>query len=248
MNTKIQLGQTRFHSEGVAWLVKSGLSRKERICKILILLSGLVFFLALAEAKGKFFTLEALWSLLPILVGLSLRTRAKLASRGDSAQTYAGRVVQPGEEFHQLAQELAPSNLEVVSAAGNYHYVLNPRQIHWFGPWFSLNWKPLRLFWIFGLFAFLVHNQFHLPKWPGLVELQLLEYKAGRTGWLVGASVFISVLGLATVASTFKRGLKLAAQSGVIEGLFLYPSDRPGLERALENAWNDSPTSADQHL
>jgi hypothetical protein len=244
MSNSIQFHQTRLRADKVAWLIRRGLSRRERICKWLIGLSGLALFLAIGYAKQAAFTLEALLSLVPVLVALGMRTTARLASTADSAETYDSRVVQPGAEFDRLAAELNPRGVDVVSPAGNYHYFINPREVHWARPWYSLNWKPFRLTWIFGLFGLLVQRGFHLPKWPGLAELQLLEFQAGQTTPLVLLCAAISLLGIATVAASFKRGLTVGCSGGVVEQLFLYPEDQPRLLGALEDAWEAGPASA----
>lgn len=244
MTNSIHFHQTRLRADKVAWLVRRGLSRRERVCKWLIGLSSLALFLALGYAKQAAFTLEALLCFVPLLIALGMRTRARLASTADSADTYEHRVVQPGAEFDRLAAELLPIGVEIVSASGNYHYYINPREVHWARPWYSLNWKPLRLTWIFGLFGFLVFKGVHLPKWPGLAELHLLEFQAGQTAPLVLLCGFLTLLGLATVAASFKRGLTLGCSGGVLERLFLYPDDQPQLLQALEESWGSGTAPA----
>ena len=177
MSNTIVVGSTGFRGDKIAWAVRRGLSRGERVAKWALLVSGAVFFATLGYAKANYFTLEALFSLVPVLVGLGIRTNAKLASLGDSAELYSQRLVQPGTEFDQLASALRPDCIEVGCRSGSYHYLLNPKEIHSFSPWLRINLRPLRVTWIFGLYAFLLGNHWQLPQWPGLVDLQLLVYQ-----------------------------------------------------------------------
>lgn len=237
MNNLITVGRTSFQRDRIAWVIRRGLSRTERLCKGALITSGFVFFLTLGYAKGVYLSLEAVLSLLPILVALGIRTTARLASAGDSEMAYNNRVLQPGTEFEGIASQLKPDFVEVVSQYGNYHYLFNPLEIQWLKPWYSINLKPLRVVWIFGLYSYIVHRGFQLPTWPGLAELKLFVYQPDTSLLLVLLSAGIAMLGLLSVAASYKEGIQIAAQGGVQERLFLYSGDRPRVIAAVEQGW-----------
>lgn len=236
MNNTLEFRGARLRADKVAWLTRQGLSRRERICKWLLLLSGLAFFLVVGLAKQQAMTLEAVLSLIPVLIALGLRTTARLASAADSADSYAATLVQPTGEWEQLAGQFPEGQLDVVSQAGNYRYLLNPSEIHVVAPWYGVNLRPLRLTWIFGIFGLLVGSGVSLPKWPGLLELHLLEFPGGST-LLLALCAWIAVLGVLTSAASFKRGLRVRTAGGVEEALFLYPQDVPSVLDGLQSFW-----------
>lgn len=236
MNKTLLLGPTRFRSDKVAWVVRLGLSRAERVCKWSLLASGLVFFLVLGYAKGGYFTLEALLALVPVLTALGIRTRAKLAGGGDNAQLYDDRLVQPGGEFERLADELRPYCLEV--RCQSYHYLLNTAEIHSFCRWYSVQMKPLRVAIVFALYALLVSKGWQLPAWPGLVDLRLLVYQPGTESLLFWVASVIAGLGLLSVLGSYKRGVELGSSGGVREQLSLHGADRARVLAALQERWD----------
>lgn len=247
MSKTIEVGSTGFKSDKIAWVVRQGLSRRERFAKWMLLLSGVVFFATLGYAKASYFTLEALFALLPVLVALGIRTRAKLASSGDSAELYSDRLVQPGSQFDQLAEALRPDCFEVKCQNGSYHYLLNPKEIYSFAPWFSINLTPLRVTWAFSIYAFLILNQWQFPSWPGLVDLKLLVYQPGSELTLFRVVSAIAMLGILAVAASFKRGVKLGSSGGVVERLFLHSSDRLEVLGALKLGWANDVASLETH-
>lgn len=237
MSNTLAVGSTCFQSAKIAWVVRRGLSRRERVAKWLLLISGIVFFATLGYAKDSYFTLEALFALLPVLVALGIRTNAKLASSGDSAELYGDRLVQPGSQFELLVSALRPNYFEVKCKNGSYHYLLNPKEIHSFAPWFSINLTPLRVTWTFSIYAFLILNQWQFPKWPGLVDLQLLVYQPGTELTLFRVVSAIALLGVLAVVASYKHGVKLSASGGVVERLFLHSADRTEVLDALKKGW-----------
>ncbi len=237
MNRTVKVAGTSFRTDKVAWVVKQGLTRRERLCKWGLLLGGLFFLGTVAWAKGTWMSLEALLAGLPLLVALGVRTTARLASTGDSAELYDVRLVQPGKEFEEAAMALKPECVEVKSPFRNYHYLVNPRAVHWFRPSYYVNLRPLWVVCVFALYAWLVSSGLQLPKWPGLAELGLLVYHPHTAPLLVAVAAFVAMMGLMAVLCSIKHGLRLASAGGVVERLFLYEEDRTKLLTALQQGW-----------
>jgi len=236
-NPTVTVAGTSFRTDKIAWIVRQGLTRRERLCKWLLLLSGVFFLVTVAWAKGTWMSLEALLAGLPLLLALSVRTTARLASTGDSAELYDVRLVQPGREFEETAAALKPDFVEVVSPFRNYHYLVNPREVHWFRRSYHVNLEGLSVAAVFAAYAWLVSVGVALPKWPGLAELGLFVYRPHTAPLLIAVAAFVALLGFLSVLCSIKQGLRLSSAGGVVERLFLYEEDRTKLLTALQQGW-----------
>ena len=237
MSRIVEVKGTRFRADTVAWVIRRGLSRRERLGKMLLICSGIVYLFIMHKAKGQWLSLEALLGLLPILVGLKIRTEARLASRGDSDEIYEDRLLNPGKQFRKAAKDVKEHCLEVASKHGNYHYLLNPAEIHWVKPWFHLNLKPLSIVPIFALYAWLVARGTTFPAWTRLNDLKLFKFQSGWTETVLTISVLIAVFALLCSLLSLVQGLQIAGESGVKEHLLLYPEDRALVLDHLDKQW-----------
>lgn len=245
MARTITVQRTRIPVDNIAWLIRSGLTRREQVYLLLLCVSAVTFLGILYLTKGRWLTLESLLSLFPLWVASTVHGKRRLAFTGDSAATYGSRRV---PRSHELTQELENDGfLHLESPHRNYDYLINLSRIQYVRPWHHVNMAPLRLCLVFGIYAFLVWARPPVPDWPVLRDLAFLTFDPQWIDALFAISAAIAGLGLATLVATARRGLKIGCQGGVAEDLLLYRGDRQKLLQSLDATWADEPDELEQH-
>jgi len=218
MAEAIRIGQTLLRVDSIAWVKVRRLSHLELGTSWFLLASGVLFALLVAWAKGTVWNIESLLAFVPIRMALAIRGVYRVASTGDSEESYLERGLQRSHRPADLArgmQALAPQVLEFRGPRKEYYYVLRPDRIAWATPWFELNLWPLATTLLFGVYWVVAPLSVNLGSIPILEDLHLLTFPAHGPGpALVGTALVLLGSVLAVVAS-FKQGVEVTAVGGV---------------------------------
>lgn len=229
----IRLGNTLYRTSEISWLKVQRLTMWEMLANGLMILSGIIFILAMNAAKGTFLSLEALLGLLPICLGLSVHGDARLASTGDTQDSYFDRGLGMDVNIKELARSVRDScNMMEFTGTGNaYYYLVNPDRVAWVSSWFTINAWPIVMAAVFVAYAWMLPHGWHLPNLSTgfLKSLHILDYASGTLQGLVGASFFCALAGVLSLAASIKQGIVIGAIGGVADTLHMFSADRQRL-------------------
>lgn len=226
----VKIGDTLFRVDEISWVKVRRLTVWEQIARAALVGSAVAFFALVAYAKGTWLNVEGLLAFAPLSFGLALRGHYRVASSGDTEDSYLERSAQGLARPVDLASAMAQRGLGVLeykSPRNDYYYVLRPERIAWIRPWFDLNLQPLILTAVFGLYWILAPR-----SWPSLQQVKMLEdvkllqWAEPGVGPALLATALVLLGSLLAVAASFKRGVELAAVGGVRETLHMYHEDR----------------------
>lgn len=243
----VQIGDTHFRVDEISWVVVRRLTPWEQSARWGLLISGLLFFLLVAWAKGTFLNLEGLLGLLPLRYGLLLRGQYRVASSGDTDDSYQERNVQGLARPADLAEAMAVRGagvLELRSPRDDYYYVLRPERIAWLRPWTDLDLSPLTVTGLFGVYGFVASWSWRLGGGSGesgspsgaaalLHDLRLLQFQAHGLSPVLLASGLVLAASLLAVVASYKRGVEVAAVGGLRETMPLHGDDRTRIFREI---------------
>ena len=239
MTEAIRIGRTLLRMDSIAWIKVRRLSHLELATSWFLLASGVLFALLVAWAKGTLWNLESLLGFVPIRMALGIRGSYRVASTGDSEDSYQERALQGTHRPADLArdlQALAPQVLEFRGPRKEYYYALRPDRIAWVTPWFELNLWPLWATLLFGASWVMAPRSLNLGSIPILEDLHLLTFPAHGPGpALVGTALVLLGSVLAVVAS-FKQGVEVTAVGGVQDNFPMTPGHRTRLFEDLAGA------------
>ncbi len=232
MGEAVRIGQTLLRVDSIAWVKVRRLSHLELAASWFLLASGVLFALLVAWAKGSFWNVESLLGFVPIRMALAIRGAYRVASTGDTEDSYQDRVVQGAWRPADLArrmQDLDPRVLEIKGPRKEYYYVLRPDRIAWIAPWFELNLWPLWMTLVFGAYWVLAPRALHLGSIPILEDLHLLSFPAHGPGPALVGTALVLVGSILAVAASFKQGVEATAVGGVQDNLPMSSRDRTRL-------------------
>jgi len=184
MAEAIRIGQTLLRVDSIAWVKVRRLSHLELGTSWFLLAAGVLFTLLVAWAKGTLWNVESLLGFVSIRMALAIRGTYRVASTGDSEESYQERAVQGTQRPADLArgmQALAPQVLEYRGPRKEYYYALRPDRIAWVTPWFELNLWPLLTTLLFGAYWVMAPRSLNLGSIPILEDLHLLTFPGTRT-------------------------------------------------------------------
>ncbi len=231
----LQIGNTVYRMDEISWVKFQRLTKFEQIALWSLLAAGILFFLAVGNGKSNFVNIEGLIGLFSIIAALQIAGNNRIASSGDLDETYQDHRIRTTDKLGPLLKEHNPDLLELSSPQHGYHYFIQASRIAWCAPWSSINWSPIWLLLIFGLYYAILSMHIHLPDSPPFDKVDLFVYKSGLSGVKLLAIVNM-VLALAAIIASFKTGLRLAAVGGVSDGLALTMLDRQKLVNYLINS------------
>ena len=243
----VRIGETHFRVDEISWVAVRRLTPWEQSARWGLMISGVLFFLLVAWAKGTFLNLEGLLGLLPLRSGLLIRGQYRVASSGDTDDSYQERNAQGLARPADLAEAMAVRGtgiLELRSPRGDYYYVLRPERIAWLRPWTDLDLSPLTLTGLFGLYGVVATWAWRLAGGSGeagnlsgasalLHDLRLLQFQARGPGPAILASGLVLGASLLAVVASYKRGVEVAAVGGLRETLPLHGEDRARIFREI---------------
>ncbi len=231
----LQIGDTVYRMDEISWVKFQRLTKFEQIARWSLLAAGILFFLAVGNGKNNFVNIEGLIGLFSLIAALQIAGNNRIASSGDLEETYHDHRIRTTDKLGPLLKEHNPDLLELASPQHGYHYYIQASRIAWCSPWSSINWGPLWLLLIFGLYYAILSLHIHLPDSPPFDKVDLFVFKSGLSGVKLLAIVNM-VLALAAIIASFKTGLRLAAVGGVSDGLPLTLLDRQKLVNYLINS------------
>ncbi|MHB2020933.1 MAG: hypothetical protein ACYCW6_28685 [Candidatus Xenobia bacterium] len=241
----IRLGNTLYRTSEISWLKVQRLTMWEMLANGLMILSGIIFILAMNAAKGTFMSLEALLGLLPICLGLSVHGDARLASTGDTQDSYFDRGLGMDVNIKELARSVRDSGnmMEFTGDRNAYYYLINPNRVAWVSSWFTINAWPLVMAALFVAYAWMLPHNWHVPSLNTsfLKSLHLLDYAPGTLQGLIGASFFCALAGVLSLAASIKQGIVIGAIGGVADTLHMWAADR---QRLFETVSGSQPAPA----
>ncbi len=239
MNTSgaVRLGNTLYRISEVAWLKVQRLTLWEKLANGLLILSGLVFIHGIYEAKGTYLSVEALLGLLPILLGLAIHGDTRLASSGDTQDSYFGRGLGIDVNIRDLAAPLRDYGqkfLELNGTGNAYYYLINVDRIAWVSSWFTLNTWPLWMAVLFGGYDWVLGQDFKMPSMKWLSSLHILDYSSSSAlGFLKFASFMCILAGVLATLASIKQGVIIGSVGGVADTLHMYKADRQRLHEVV---------------
>lgn len=238
----VKIGDTLFRVEEISWVKVRRLTTWEQIARALLLGSGVAFLILVAWAKGTFLNVESLLGILPIWFGAMIRPHYRVASSGDTDDSYQERKLHRHPRPVDLAEAMAAKGtgvLQYTSPRNDYYYVVRPERIAWMRPWFDLNLSPLILTAVFGVYWLVVPRQWNLGDVPILQDLQLLQFPA-HGAWPAMLGTALVLLGsLFAVAASYKKGVELAAVGGLRETMQMYGEDRARIFQEISGRGTD---------
>ncbi len=241
----IKIGETLLRVEEVAWIKARRLNLSEQVTMWFLIGSGVLFAVLVAYAKGSPWNLESLLGFLPIRFGLALRGDYRVASTGDTDETYQDRAIQGRGRLADVARTMVsevPGVLEYRSPQKDYHYVLHPHRIAWVRPWFDLNLSPLILTLVFGVYWVVAPRSLDVSSVSILQDLHLLQFGAHGVGPALLATALVLVGSILAVAASIKRGVEVAAVGGVQDTL---PMSREHCSRLYRDISGQGPVEVE---
>lgn len=225
----VKIGDTLFRVDEISWVKVRRLTTWEQIARALLVMSGIAFLALVGYAKGTFWNIEGLLGFLPISFGAAIRGHYRVASSGDTEDSYMERSAQGLARPVDLAEAMSQKGLGVLeykSPRSDYYYVIRPERIAWIRPWFDLNLQPLILTLVFGLYWLIAPRHWPIGDVQILKDLKLLQW--GEPGaWPAMLATALVLLGsILAIAASYKKGVELAAVGGVRETLHMYHEDR----------------------
>lgn len=225
----VKIGDTLFRVEEISWVKVRRLTTWEQLARGFLLGSGILFIALVSYAKGTPWNVEALLGFFPLSYGAAIRGHYRVASSGDSEESYEERSAQGQARPADLAEAMRGVGIgaiEYKSPRNDYYYVLRPERIAWVRPWFDLNLNPLVLVLVFGAYFMVAPRNWALGQVPILEDLLLLQFPAHGSGPAVLAAGLVILAAFLAVAASFKRGVEVAAVGGVRDQMHMYSEDR----------------------
>ncbi|MCE7873596.1 hypothetical protein DYH09_24930 [bacterium CPR1] len=239
----LQIGDTVYRMDEISWVKFQRLTLLEQVARWSLVAAGVLFFLMVAQGKQSMVNIEGLIGLFSLIAGLQIAAGNRIASSGDIEETYYEHRIRatPGQIGPRL-KEHNPDMLELSSSQQGYHYYVQASRVAWCSPWSSINWSPLWLILIFGVYFAILANDLQLPQVKPFDQVELFRYKSG-----LGAVKFLAlvniVLAVVAIVASFKTGLRLSAVGGLSDGLPLTLADRQKLVSYLINAGSENKRS-----
>ncbi len=230
----IKIGDTLLRIQEIAWIKVRRLSTLELAALWFLVASGVLFAGLVAWAKGSLWNLESLLGFLPIRFGLALRGEYRVASTGDTDESYEDREARGhlAEVARTLVREV-PGVLEYRSPGRDYHYVLQPGRLAWVRPWSSLDPSFLILTLVFGIYGLVAPRPLDVSSIPILQDLRLLQFPAHGTGPALLATALVLAGSLVAVVASIRKGVVVAAVGGLQDNLPLCREHRVRLYQDL---------------
>jgi len=239
MAEAIRIGQTLLRVDSIAWVKVRRLSHLELGTSWFLLAAGVLFTLLVAWAKGTLWNVESLLGFVSIRMALAIRGTYRVASTGDSEESYQERAVQGTQRPADLArgmQALAPQVLEYRGPRKEYYYALRPDRIAWVTPWFELNLWPLLTTLLFGAYWVMAPRSLNLGSIPILEDLHLLTFPAHGPGPALVGTALVLLGSILAVAASFKQGVEVTAVGGVQDSFPMTTGHRTRLFEDLAGA------------
>ncbi len=242
----IKIGDTLLRIREIAWIKVRRLSALELTTLWFLVGSGVLFAGLVAWAKGSLWNLESLLGFLPIRFGLALRGEYRVASTGDTDETYEDREARAhlAEVARTLVGEV-PGVLEYRSPGKDYHYILQPEKLAWVRPWSSLDFSPLVLTLVFGIYWLVAPRPVDVGSIPILQDLRLLQFPAHGTAPALLATALVLAGSLLAVVASVKRGVVVATVGGLQDNLPLRREHRLRLYQELMGSALEPDSRAD---
>ncbi|GMU53974.1 MAG: hypothetical protein AMXMBFR33_31200 [Candidatus Xenobia bacterium] len=239
----LQIGDTVYRMDEISWVKFQRLTTLEQVARWSLVAAGVLFFLMVAQGKQSMVNIEGLIGLFSLIAGLQIAAGNRIASSGDIEETYYEHRIRatPGQIGPRL-KEHNPDMLELSNQQHGYHYYVQASRVAWCSPWSSINWSPLWLVLIFGVYFAILANNLQLPQIKPFDQVELFRYKSG-----LGAVKFLAivniVLAVVAIVASFKTGLRVSAVGGLSDGLPLTLADRQKLVSYLINAGSENKRS-----
>lgn len=243
----VKIGDTLFRVDEISWVKVRRLTTLEQIARAVLVGSGLAFLGLVAWSKGTFWNVEGLLGFLPLSYGAAIRGHYRVASSGDTEDSYVERSAQGLARPVDLAEAMSQRGLGVLeykSPRSDYYYVIRPERIAWIRPWFDLNLQPLVLTLVFGLYWLIAPRHWSLGDVQILKDLRLLQWAEPGPGPAMFATALVMLGSLLAIIASFKKGVELAAVGGVRETLHMYHEDRGRIFGEISGRGNDLTAAA----
>ena len=218
MTKAIRIGRTLLQMDSIAWIKVSRPGHLELATSWFLLATGVIFALLVAWAKGTLWNLESLLGFIPIRMALGIRGSYRVASTGDSEDSYQDRVLQGEHRPVDLARDLQALDPQVLEFRGprkEYFYALRPDRIAWVTPWFELNLWPLGTMLLFGAYWLIAPRSLDLGSIPILEDLYLLTFPVHGPGPALVGTALVLFGSILAMVSSFKQGVEVTAVGGV---------------------------------
>ncbi|MBI3927124.1 MAG: hypothetical protein HY319_16430 [Armatimonadetes bacterium] len=218
---------TLFRISEIAWLKAARLTRGEKIARGVLVVLGLVFVWAVANAKGSYVNVECLLALFPLHAAILMRGQTRLASTGDFEESYDDRGDGRDDVFRSWIVAIKENNPDYLAVqSDDYHYLLNPARLAWARPTWETRYYPVFLAILFAAYAWVLRQGYDVTRTPILSDVRFLYFEPGGLGllsvvcWLlVAVSVFAFVV-------SFKRSIEVTAAGGVHDTFWLNAKDQ----------------------
>jgi hypothetical protein len=207
-----------FRVSELVWVKAYPLSPFRLVLKILLILAGLLFPVAVHAGKGDWKNVECALCFFVFPIALSIQSDSRLASTGDLAESYEARGGE-GEDkaFRSWVSALGDgtNDCKVGSSNAPYFCWFNLNRIAWARPCWLFNLTGLLALPIYLGYAWLIQQDF---KWfhaaPALDDIKFMVYPDGSSDviWLCWGIVILSLL---AVLSSLGRGLEVRACGGL---------------------------------
>jgi hypothetical protein len=233
----LQIGDTVYRMDEISWVKFLRLTRLEQVARWSLFAAGVLFFIVVADGKNTYVNLEGLIGLFSIIAALQIAAGNRIASSGDLDETYQDHRIRSTDKLGPLLKEHNPDLLELSSPQHGYHYYIQASRIAWCSPWSSINFGPIWVIAIFGLYYAILHSGIQLPDAKPFDQVELFRFKSGLQS-VKSLAILNIVLSIFAIVTSFQSGLRLAAVGGVSDGLPLTTLDRQKLVNYLVNAGN----------
>lgn len=236
----LQIGDTVYRMDEISWIKFLRLTKFEQIARWSLFLAGILFFFLVASAKNSYVNLEGLIGLFSVIAALQIAAGNRIASSGDLEETYQDHRIRNTDKLGPVLKEHNPDVLELSSPQHGYHYYIQASRIAWCAPWSNINWGPLWVLLIFGLYYAILAANVQLPEGKPFDQVELFRFQSGLST-VKFLAILNMVAALAAIVTSFKSGLRLAAVGGVSDGLPLTLLDRQKLVNYLIGSGAEAP-------
>jgi hypothetical protein len=223
----ISYRNTLFRISELCWIKALRLSIPEMVVKVLALVAGVWWVIAMESAKQTYVNVEFLLAGFPLILAWTTAGSLKIGCSGDFEETYEGRSGLQSSVFRRWIEGIRkrePDWLHLKSK--NYDLLLNPHRVAWVRPCWQWKFYPLFVAAVFAGYLAVIRSQvIDFESLPVLDQFVILVFPGGE-GTVINLSYLVVFAAASAFLLSIKRSVEICGTGGVQDVFQLSAADQ----------------------